>query len=177
MSKPTVRVKSFVSVSRCLRAFLVGLAGATLAAFAVHAHGVKAGDLYIEHPYATPSRPGPSTGAVYFRAIKNNGAEPDRLLAARTPVAASVELHRMDMDGAVMRMRPVAGIDLPGHTEILLRHGAGSGYHVMLQGLKAPLKEGDRFSVVLTFQRAGEHEVQVWVQGVGEPQNKPPHQH
>lgn len=129
-----------------------------------NAHGVKAGDLAIDHPYATPTRPGMTTGAVYFRAIRNNGTEPDRLLSARTPVAATVELHRMEMDGDVMRMRGVPAIDLPAKTEVRLRHGTPNGYHLMLPGLKAPLKDGDRFPVVLTFQRAGEREVMVWVQ-------------
>ena len=45
----------------------------------------------------------------------------------------------------------------------------------MLLGLKAPLKDGDRFPVTLTFQRAGEREVMVWVQtprdGAGEAHN------
>jgi hypothetical protein len=45
-----------------------------------------------------------------------------------------------------------------------MRHGAASGYHLMLMGLKAPLKDGDRFPVVLNFKRAGEREVMVWVQ-------------
>ncbi len=128
------------------------------------AHGVKAGDLRIDHPYAVPSRPGMTTGAVYFRAIKNNGTEPDRLLSARTPVAASVELHRMEMDGDVMRMRAVSAIELPAKTEVRLRHGTPNGHHLMLLGLKAPLKDGDRFPLTLTFQRTGEREVMVWVQ-------------
>lgn len=129
-----------------------------------HAHGVKAGDLAIDHPYATPSRPGMTTGAVYFRAIKNNGTEPDRLLSAHTPAAATVELHRMEMDGDVMRMRAVPAIELPAKTEVRLRHGTPNGHHLMLLGLKAPLKDGDRFPVTLTFRRAGEREVMVWVQ-------------
>lgn len=128
------------------------------------AHGVKAGDLAIDHPYATPTRPGLTTGAVYFRAIKNNGTEPDRLLSARTPAAANVELHRMEMDGDVMRMRAVPAIELPATTEVRLRHGTANGHHLMLQGLKAPLNDGDRFPVTLTFQRAGERDVMVWVQ-------------
>jgi copper(I)-binding protein len=128
------------------------------------AHGVKAGDLAIDHPYATPTRPGLTTGAVYFRAIKNNGTEPDRLLSARSPAAATVELHRMEMEGDVMRMRAVSAIELPAKTEVRLRHGTANGHHLMLQGLKAPLKDGDRFPVTLTFQRAGEREVVVWVQ-------------
>jgi len=128
------------------------------------AHGVKAGDLRIDHPYAVPSRPGLSTGAVYFRAISNTGSQPDQLLSAHTPTAASVELHRMEMDGDVMRMRAVPAIELPAKSEVRLRHSTPSGHHLMLLELKAPLKEGDRFPLTLTFQRAGEREVMVWVQ-------------
>lgn len=128
------------------------------------AHGVRAGDLSIDHPYATPTRPGLTTGAVYFRAIKNRGAEPDRLLAAHTPVAAAVELHRMELDGDVMRMRAVPAIELPAQASVRLRHGTANGHHLMLQGLKAPLKDGDRFVLTLRFERAGTHEVTVWVQ-------------
>lgn len=128
------------------------------------AHGVKAGDLRIDHPYAVPSRPGLTTGAVYFRAISNTGSQPDQLLGARTPAAASVELHRMEMDGDVMRMRAFPAIDLPPNTEVRLRHGSANGHHLMLLGLKAPLKDGDSFPVTLTFRRAGEREVMVWVQ-------------
>lgn len=141
------------------------------------AHGMKAGDLTIDHPYATPTRPGLTTGAVYVRAIKNNGAEPDRLLSARTPAAASVELHRMDMDGDVMRMRAVPAVDLAAKTEVRLRHGTANGYHLMLLGLTAPLTDGDRFPVTLTFQRAGEREVMVWVQTPRRPGKADGHQH
>ena len=132
----------------------------------VLAHGTRAGDLTIDHPYAVPTLAGVSTGALYFRAITNNGNEPDHLLSARTKVADSVDLHHMQMDGNVMRMRAVAAIDLPARTEVRLRHGsaAADGYHLMLNGLKAPLKDGDRFAVVLQFRRAGEREVMVWVQ-------------
>jgi copper(I)-binding protein len=141
------------------------------------AHGVKAGDLAIDHPYATPSRPGLTTGAVYFRAIKNKGTEPDRLLSARTPAAASVALHRMEMDGDVMRMRAVPAVELPAKTEVRLRHGTANGYHLMLLGLTAPLADGDRFPVTLTFQRAGEREVMVWVQTPRRPGKADEHQH
>lgn len=128
------------------------------------AHDFRQGDLRIDHPYATPTRPGLTTGAVYIRAIKNNGPESDRLLSARTPVAATAELHRMEMDGDVMRMRAVPAIELPAKSEVRLRHSTPSGHHLMLLELKAPLKDGDRFPLTLTFQRAGEREVMVWVQ-------------
>lgn len=157
------------------------LCAATLLAAALSpsawAHGFKAGDLAVDHPYATPTRPGMTTSAVYFRAIKNNGTEPDRLLSARTPAATTVELHRMEMDGDVMRMRAVPTVELPAKTEVRLRHGTPNGHHLMLLGLKAPLKDGDRFPVTLTFQRAGEREVMVWVQTPRNSKKEAEHAH
>lgn len=128
------------------------------------AHDFKAGDLRIDHPYATPTRPGLTTGAVYFRGIRNTGQAADRLLSARTPAAARVEIHRMQMDGEVMKMRAVPALELPPGATVPLRHGSSDGHHLMLLELKAPLRDGDRFPVQLTFERAGEHEVMVWVQ-------------
>lgn len=128
------------------------------------AHGVRAGDLNIDHPYATPTPAGLTTGAVYFRNITNRGAGTDRLVEAHTSVAAKVELHRMELDGDVMRMRAVPAIELPAQSNVRLRHGTANGPHLMLRGLKAPLKDGDRFSLTLRFERAGTHEVTVWVQ-------------
>jgi copper(I)-binding protein len=40
---------------------------------------------------------------------------------------------------------------------------SGSGMHLMLIGLKAPLKEGDSFPMTLQFERAGTVEVKVIV--------------
>lgn len=146
------------------RAFTVLISLLGFAALSAWAHDFKAGDLRIDHPYATPTRPGLSTGAVYVRAIKNRGAQNDRLLSASTPVAARVAIHRMQMDGDVMRMRPVDALDLPAQSDVQLRHGMTDGHHLMLFGLKAPLQDGDRFPVTLRFERAGTHEVMVWVQ-------------
>lgn len=129
-----------------------------------HAHDFKAGELRIDHPYAVPSRPGLTTGAVYFRGIRNTGAGADRLLSASTPAAASVDIHRMQMQGEVMQMRAVPAVEIPAGATVVMKQGAPDGYHLMLTGLKAPLKDGDRFPVTLTFEKAGSHEVNVWVQ-------------
>ncbi len=144
------------------------LSVAALAAGAAQAHDFKAGDLRIDHPYATPTRPGLATGAVYFKGIRNTGAVADRLLSASTPVAGRVEIHRMQMlqgvQGDVMQMRAVPALDLPAGATVAMKHGTPDGYHLMLLDLKAPLKDGDRFPVTLTFEKAGVHEVKVWVQ-------------
>ena len=145
------------------RAWLAGAVWCGLAwAMPAAAHDFAAGALRIDHPYATPTGAGMANGAVYFRAIENTGAEPDRLLSASTPIAQSVELHRMQVDDGVMRMRPIEAIDLPAKTTVSLRHG--QPLHLMLMGLQRPLVVGERFALTLRFERAGEREVMVWVQ-------------
>jgi copper(I)-binding protein len=139
---------------------LLGLA----CALTLHAHDFRVGDLRIDHPYATPTLPGLKTGAVYFRAIENRGRAGDRLLSARTPVAAQVQIHRMQLQAEIMRMRAVPALDLPPASSLQLRHGSRQGQHLMLFDLTAPLKEGERFPLTLVFERAGVLEVMVSVQ-------------
>lgn len=136
------------------------------------AHGTRAGDLTVDHPYATPTPDGARTGAVYFRTLINRGPTSDRLVGARTERAESVEFHRSVMEGDVMRMRALDGIEIPAGAELKLRHGGD--IHLMLLGLKSPLRDGQRFSLWLRFARAGEHEVTVWVQT---PRDMPAHRH
>jgi periplasmic copper chaperone A len=157
------------------------MAFAALCSGGVLAHDFKAGELRIDHPYAVPSRPGLTTGGVYFRGIRNTGAVADRLLSASTPAAASVEIHRMQMvqggQGDVMQMRAVPALEIPAGATVAMKHGTPDGYHLMLVGLKAPLKDGDRFPVTLTFEKAGTHEVKVWVQTPRSLDNDSTHKH
>jgi copper(I)-binding protein len=135
-----------------------------LGAGIAHAHDFRKGDVVVDHPYATPSLAGVNTGAVYFKAIRNTGKTPDRLLFARTEVARRVEIHQMHLDGNVMRMRQVPALELPARSEVSLRHGGAGHHHLMLLELVKPLKDGDRFDVELTFEKAGTKRVNVWVQ-------------
>lgn len=139
-----------------------------------HAHDFRQGNLVIDHPYATPSLAGTTNGAVYFKAIRNKGKTPDRLLSARTAVAARVEIHQMQMDGNVMRMRQVPALELPAQTEVSLRHGGAGTHHLMLMDMAQPLKDGDRFDLELVFEKAGTRRVNVWVQT---PRGAVTHQH
>lgn len=127
------------------------------------AHGGRAGDIVVTHPYATPTPAGATQGAAYFVALENTGRVPDRLLRASTPAAARVELHTMAVDaGNVMRMREIADLPLKPGEPVKMRPGAG--VHLMLVGLKTPLKEGDSFPLTLEFERNGRTEVKVVVQ-------------
>lgn len=130
----------------------------------VWAHGVNVGDLEIDHPYATPSLPGANGGTVYFRSIRNEGKTADRLLSASSPVAERIEIQRVQADGQAPRAETVPSLDLPAGQAVTLRHDAPEGYRLLLSSLKAPLKDGDRFTVSLRFERAGPVDVKVWVQ-------------
>ena len=74
---------------------------------------------------------------------------PLQLVGFTSPVAGSAELHEMAMDGNVMRMRPVASLDLPVGQAVELRPG---GHHLMLMSLKAPLKAGSAVPLVLQLK-------------------------
>jgi len=143
-----------------LRAAVATALGAVT--LAVAAHGANVGDIAIGHPYATPSIAGTSNGAAYLASIENNGAAADRLVRASTPIASRVELHTMAVDAqGVMRMREVDGIPLAPKAKVQMK--PGSGLHLMLIGLKEPLKEDATFPMTLEFERAGKVEVKVVV--------------
>jgi periplasmic copper chaperone A len=74
-----------------------------------------------------------------------------RLVSVSTPVAGVSEIHEMSMDGGVMRMRAMPGLDLPAGQTVALKPG---GYHLMFMELKQPLKAGDTVPVTLTLENA-----------------------
>ena len=68
----------------------------------------------------------------------------------------------MSMEGDVMKMRQVEAIDIPGPAA---RSSSSPGaFHVMFMGLKSPLKLGDKLPVTLKFEKAGEVQVEMWVE-------------
>jgi copper(I)-binding protein len=153
------------------------MGGMALSLNKAHAHDFKLGDLVIDHPYATPSLSGTRNGSVYFKGMRNKGNQADRLIAAKSAVAERVELHQMQMDGQIMRMREVPAIDLPAKNEVNLRHGGEGTHHLMLVNLKQALKEGDRFDMELVFEKAGTRKVNVWVQTPRSGNTRHTHQH
>ena len=105
--------------------------------------------LTVENAWARPAAVG-QMGVIYLT-VKDAGA-PDQLIGARTPVADDAQLHRSMMNGNMMEMRTVSEAPVaPGQPLVL----APGGYHIMLMGLKRPLKEGDTVPVTLVFRKAG----------------------
>jgi periplasmic copper chaperone A len=115
----------------------------------------------VKNAWARATPAGAQTGAAYVTLQSSAG---DRLTAASTPAAQAAQLHTMSMQGGVMKMRQVDGIDLPAGQSVTLKPG---GYHIMLMGLAQPLKAGQSFPLTLTFAKAGSQTVNVTVQNVG----------
>ena len=141
---------------------LIGAVALTFVTFAAHAHEFKVGAITIGHPYARATAAGQPTGGGFMKFV--NGGANDKLLSVSAEVSNSVEIHEMKMEGDVMKMRQVDGIELPASKTVELKPG---GYHVMFIGLKAPLKVGDSFPVKLKFEKAGVVTVDVKVEAPG----------
>lgn len=77
---------------------------------------------------------------------------PQALTGVASAAAARAELHSMSMEGGVMRMRPVARIELPAGKAVKLAPG---GLHIMLVDLRQPLKPGEKVPLTLTVERPG----------------------
>lgn len=101
-----------------------------------------------------------------------------RLVEASSPVAGVVEIHEMAMDNNVMRMRQIAGLDLPAGKPVELKPG---GFHVMLMNLKQPLAEGDTVPMTLTVEGKDKKrqslDIKVPVRALTTPAAAQPHQH
>jgi uncharacterized protein YcnI len=126
--------------------------------------GVAKGDITVSAGWSRATPGGAKVGAGYLT-LTNTGREPDRLVAASSDIAESVEIHEMSTRDGVMVMRPLdEGLAIaPGQTVAL----TSGGYHLMLIGLKAPLAEGKSVAVTLQFARAGKMAVLLDVLGVG----------
>lgn len=141
-----------------------------------HAHEYQAGEIRIDHPYARPTMPGQTSAGAYLR-LENKGKDADKLVSVASSVAKSVEIHTMSMDGNIMRMREVPGIELKPSAIVEMK--PGHGFHLMLIGIQQPLKTGDKIPLTLTFEKSGKAEISAWVEDKDSKaaSEKPAHQH
>jgi len=143
---------------------LAFLALAAVCAGSVSAQKIKAGGLVLSHAWARATPGGAEVGGGYLT-IENKGTAPDKLLSGSSPAAAEIEVHEMAMKNNVMTMRPVSGgLSIPPGQTITFAPG---GYHIMMMGLKAPLKQGCRVPMTLQFEKAGKVDVTLDVQSIG----------
>ena len=148
------------------------------AAQAQHAHGqgtshaqhgakpaaTKAGTLEIQAQWSRAT-PGGAKVAGGYLVVRNAGTAEDRLIGGTSDVAGRIELHEMATVDGTMRMRALdKGLAIAPGASVELKPG---GYHVMFMDLKQPLKEGQRFTATLTFEKAGKVPLEFEVRSIG----------
>jgi hypothetical protein len=76
-------------------------------------------------------------------------AKDAKLVDVKCDVAMMCEMHEMAMENNVMKMREIDSLVLPAGKTVELKPG---GFHLMLMGLKAPIKAGEEITLSLTIE-------------------------
>lgn len=120
-------------------------AAAFLISFTSYA-AIDKGGIEVSGGWIRATAPGQDQGGADLSIISKQSAT---LVGASSPVCKMVQLHTMTNENGMMRMREVKAIKIPAGKRVNLRE---SGYHLMLVGLKAPLKEGETVPLILSFK-------------------------
>lgn len=107
-----------------------------------------AGGVTVDGAWARATAPGQANGSVGMIITSQQDA---RLITVSSSASANSEIHTMTMDNGVMKMRQIEDLPLPANQAVKLGPG---GEHLMLMGLKKPLREGDTIPLTLTVQYA-----------------------
>lgn len=147
------------------------LLGATLLSVQALAHDFTAGDINIIHPWSRALPPVAPTGAAYL-VLENKGDQADRLTGATSPIAGRVELHEHVHQDGLMKMQQIDSVRIDPGAQVEFKPG---GNHFMLFDLQQPMVEGGSYPMTLSFEHAGEVEIEVKV--TGEPAPAAPTSH
>jgi len=118
---------------------VLGMAMVTLAAYAAQ-------EVELSRAWARTTAPGQEVGAAYLELKSANDLT---LVKVESPVAGSVEIHKMTMKNGVMEMRMLETLELPAGQVVKLEPG---GFHLMLFDLKQPLKTGESVPLTLNLK-------------------------
>ncbi|GAB1477672.1 hypothetical protein MASR2M74_02140 [Paracoccaceae bacterium] len=133
-----------------IRTFLAATAAALSLASPLAANATEHPEgIHIHDAYARASA---QSGAVFFMIHNNTGAD-ITITGAQSDAAEMVALHthKEDANGVMQMVEIEAGVPVPFGEMHEFKRGAD---HVMLMGLKAPLKDGDIVTVTLSFDGA-----------------------
>ena len=120
--------------------------------FAVVSAAWGNGEIRFEDAWARATIGGSTVSAVYL-AISNPSDVPVRLVGAEAERSGHTMIHESVIEDGVMKMRHVEAVEIPAGATVRLEPG---GLHVMLMGVSPRLKAGERLSVTLRFEHAGE---------------------
>jgi periplasmic copper chaperone A len=126
-----------------------GLLLMLMAPAAAHEHTHKS--IKIVHPWV----PETEAGQVSLRVtLKNEGVKAERLLGASTPIATDVTM-------VLGKGGKPSGFAIPAYGELSL---SSDGPHLLLSGLKKPLRAYEDFELTFRFEKAGSVKVDVVVE-------------
>lgn len=108
----------------------------------------------------------PVAGA--FMILHNAGSREVRLTGAESPVATGVELHTHRVEDGMMAMRRIPEMVIKAGGSLVLEP---SGHHLMLIGLKEPLKAGAAVPLTLTFADGSHRRVEAIVGNANAPRS------
>ncbi|MBX9705404.1 MAG: copper chaperone PCu(A)C [Gammaproteobacteria bacterium] len=142
-----------------MRKILAGLFGVLLVTVmpTVLADEVASQVVKVSNAYVRAMPPSQRTTASYMTLV-NQGKEDHQLIAAISPAALQVQLHKTVSQNGVMTMIAQPTIDLPAGQTFNFSPG---GYHIMLISLTAPLTVGEKIPVYLIFNDGSHEQVTV----------------
>ncbi len=160
-----LRGASFIAAKDKIKRTMVSFLFALLFAATAGAENKAPGSIRIDHAASHAMVPGAKVGDGYLT-ITNTGTEPDRLVGASSERAKTVQLHQMSMDNGVMTMRELkGGLVIPAGQTVTLE----PNYHLMFQDIAKPFKQGETIKAVVSFEKAGEVDVNFAVGKIAGP--------
>lgn len=122
---------------------------------------VAAPALQISDAWLRALPPGQPTAAVYLT-VTNVSAQPQRIAAARSPLAQRVEFHNSQQIDGQWKMTQLPALELAPGRSLTLSPG---GVHLMLFGLTQTPREGDKLAVDLQLPNGDWVQAQAEVRG------------
>jgi copper(I)-binding protein len=111
---------------------------------------------FANDAWARATPPGIAVGAAYLTIT--GGSADDTLIGARLDGVGRIEFHQTVTADGVARMRPATKLAVPARERVAFAPG---GRHLMLIDLARPLAAGEKRTLVLVLERAGEISVEL----------------
>jgi hypothetical protein len=137
----------------------------------------SADGIVVVDAYVRQAPPGAMATAA-FMTLHNHADKDAKVVKADNSASKITELHTHLHENGIMKMRPVAAIEVKAHGETALQPG---GLHIMMIDLKGPLKEGDKVAITLNFEDGSSKTIEAPVKAptpaMAAPMDHSAHQH
>lgn len=133
--------------------------------FALASLSYAGDEIEVKDAWVREVPPASTVTAAYLK-IENKGDKADKLTGVSSDIAGKAQIHTTSVDDkGVAKMEMQKEIEIPAGETVVLEPG---GTHIMLIDLKEPVMGKDEVELDLTFENAGEVEVEARVMGLGD---------